>query len=127
MTHVLIIDDNDSNLGVLTQLLSMHNMTYTTVQNPTKIGDVLECLDDVGLILLDLEMPYLNGYQVFDIIKASSQAQDIPIIACTVHTNEMWSAREMGFNGFISKPFNMDIFNDQLDQILSGKPVWYAY
>ena len=127
MTHALIIDDDCNNLGVLQQLLTMQGITYTAIQDPTKVEEALAELDEIGFVLLDLEMPDFNGYQLFDILKSSQQLQAVPIIACTVHTNELYTARSIGFDGFISKPLNVDKFKDQLDCVLRGESVWYGY
>ena len=127
MTHALIIDDDRSNLGVLQELLSMQGITYTSVQDSTQVEQVLQTLSAVDLVLLDLEMPDIDGYQLFEILSTYSQLDDVPIVACTVHTGEVQTAREVGFHSFISKPLDVDIFGDQITQILDDKPIWVAY
>lgn len=127
MTHALIIDDDRSNLGVLQELLTLHGITYTAIQDSTKVEAALQTLDTIDVILLDLEMPDIDGYQLLDILKGYPQLADVPIVACTVHTGEVQTARELGFHSFISKPLDVDAFGEQLQQILDGEPVWLAY
>lgn len=126
MTHALIIDDDKKNLGVLKQLLSMAEISYTEVADTTRLETMLDRLQPVDLVLLDLEMPDIDGYGVFQLLRSREEFQTTPIVACTVHTGEFHTVREMGFDGFISKPLDVDLFATQIDQILNGQAVWYA-
>lgn len=128
MTHALIIDDDLSNLGVLQQLLTLEGISHTAVQDATQVEAMLpELAGKVDVIIMDLEMPDLDGYQLFQILKSHPQFRDIPIIACTVHINELNTARDMGFDSFLSKPLNLDCFGEQLASILNGNAVWQGY
>lgn len=127
MTHALIIDDDRSNLGVLEELLAIEGISCTAVQDATKVEATISTMDALDIILLDLEMPDIDGYQLFEILSDNPRLAGIPIVACTVHTGEVQTARELGFHSFISKPLNVDTFGDQLAHILNGKAVWQAY
>lgn len=121
--HALIIDDNPINLKVLSQLLSLAGATYTAVQEPRKVMEVLQNLENVSVIFLDLEMPQINGYEMLQMLKAQV-GPSIPIVACTVHTSEMSTAHELGFHSFLGKPLQANRFPEQLRQILNGEPIW---
>lgn len=125
MTHALIIDDDRSNLGVLAQMLELSDINYTAVQNPTKVDDILASKIAFDIIFLDLEMPTLNGYDLFEMIKDYQHLSNVPVVACTVHTNEVVTAQDMGFDSFIAKPLDVDLFPQQLQQILDGQSVWH--
>ena len=101
--HALIIDDNPINLKVLSQLLSLAGATYTAVQDPRKVMDVLQNLENVSVIFLDLEMPQINGYEMLTLLKEQVGIA-IPIVACTVHTSEMTTAHELGFHSLSRRP-----------------------
>jgi CheY-like chemotaxis protein len=77
----------------------------------------------VDVVFLDLEMPKLNGYNVFDYLK-NEVGITAPIVAHTVHVSESNVVRSLGFDAFICKPIDSDIFHDQLQQILNGDRVW---
>lgn len=124
MPHALIIDDDLNNLVVLQEMLTYQGISYTSIQNPLQVESVLETLDQIDLVFLDLEMPNLDGYQIFDLLHSYPLLEKVPIVACTVHVGELHQAREMGFHSFISKPLNIHRFPDQLHSILAGTSIW---
>jgi len=126
MTHALIIDDDIKNLTVLQQMLSHQGITHTSVQDSTQVEIVLEDLDTVDIIFLDLEMPEIDGYQLFELFQQYPKLANTRIIACTVHTAELHTAQNMGFHSFISKPLNIHRFPEQVNNILDGIAVWDA-
>jgi CheY-like chemotaxis protein len=124
MPHALIIDDDLNNLVVLQEMLTHQGISYTAVQDPTKVEAILPQLEAVDVIFLDLEMPDIDGYQLFEILRTTPTLEQTPIVACTVHTGESHHARELGFHSFISKPLNVHQFPDQIRQILANQPIW---
>jgi len=78
----------------------------------------------VSLIFLDLEMPGLNGYEVVQQLKGDERFRHIPVIAYTVHVSEVQTARNYGFNGFIGKPLDADLFPEYLQKMMAGEEVW---
>jgi CheY-like chemotaxis protein len=124
MPHALIIDDDHNNLSVLEQLLMMENISYTSINDSRKVEATLNRDEKIDVVLLDLGMPNLNGYQVLEIINRYPQMKNVPIVACTVDASASERARRLGFHSFISKPLNIDTFSEQLTRILSGLSVW---
>jgi len=122
--HALVIDDDKLNLTVLSQMLSMQGISTSTISAPITLDHVLLNLPPVNVVFLDLEMPKLDGYQVFARLKADPRFNGVPIVACTVHISEMSALRDLGFDSFIGKPINAEAFPDQIHQILNGKSVW---
>lgn len=125
-THALIIDDNVDNIGVLAELLTFYGITYTQIEDPVEVDAALTAIDKLDVIFLDLEMPGLNGYEVIELLKHDANHKDVPVVAHTVHTNEINNARQIGFHSFLAKPLDADRFSDQLKRILSGEHVWVA-
>ena len=123
MKKALIIDDNADNLKILSQLLVLAGVSYTAIQDPTTILEKPGLLNNVDIVFLDLEMPRLNGYELFPIIRDQIGVL-IPIVACTIYTNEIDVARDIGFHSFLGKPLQADRFADQIHRILNGEPVW---
>jgi CheY-like chemotaxis protein len=123
--HALIIDDDSFNLEVLGRLLANEGAAYTTVQDPTNIAATLNNLKQVDVVFLDLEMPKMDGYKAFQLL-TSKLGSGVPIIACTVHSNEIETARKLGFAGFLSKPLDRDRFKIQFKRIQNNQPVWEA-
>jgi CheY-like chemotaxis protein len=123
--HALIIDDDSFNLEVLGRLLANEGAAYTTVQDPTNITATLNNLKQVDVVFLDLEMPKMDGYKAFQLL-TSKLGSGVPIIACTVHSNEIETARKLGFAGFLGKPLDRDRFKNQFKRIQNNQPVWEA-
>lgn len=121
--HALIVDDNPYNTEVLEHLLTSLGNSFTTLQDPMRLEDVVTELKQVDIVFLDLEMPKRNGYQMLQILK-DDLGLSIPVVAYTVHTGEMDEARALGFDGFLGKPLDPRRFADQLDRLLAGEPVW---
>jgi CheY-like chemotaxis protein len=122
--HALVVEDNATNIEVLTELLSAMGTTYTTVQDPIRLEACLLTLPAVDIVFVDLEMPKRNGYEVLQILREYTIYA--PIVAYTVHTSEISVAKEMGFDSFLGKPLRAERFPDQLSKILSGQSVWEA-
>jgi two-component system cell cycle response regulator DivK len=124
MTQVraLVIDDNLQNLRVLTQLLSKQGVECAEVTDPMILENTLPTLRDVDVVFLDLEMPGMDGYNAKEMVRTYFGAT--PVIAYTVHANEINLTREKGFDGFLGKPLDSRRFPSQLERILRGDPVW---
>lgn len=122
--QALIIDDNAKNIHVLACLLSDEGVSSREVSSVSKLDAALKESGDLSVIFVDLEMPGVNGYQVLEKIKADTRFDTVPVIAYTVHVNEINVAHEKGFDGFLGKPLDADVFPDQLARILNGESVW---
>ncbi len=123
--HALIIDDDAYNVYVMERFLDKESISYTAITEMTMLETLLPQLRQVDIVLLDLEMPKHDGYEVIDMLRKHLDAS-VPIVACTVHTAEINRTRRLGFSGFIAKPLDMDRFSEQVRRILSGEPIWEA-
>ena len=101
---ILIVDDTISNLDILGELLKNYD-----VIDSTNGVDALEIVKDekVDLILLDIIMPNMDGYEVCTKLKSDPNTKDIPIIFLTAKTDEdsIEKAYKVGGIDYISKPF----------------------
>ncbi len=123
MLHALIIDDDAYSVHIMERLLDQEDIAYTAITDPTRLAPLLETVEQIDVVFVDLEMPKLDGYEVLEILKTHF-GEDIPIVACTVHTAEINTTRKLGFSSFVAKPLDTDRFPDQLSRILNGEPVW---
>ena len=121
--HALIIDDDAYSVHIMERLLDQEDIAYTAITDPTRLAQLLETVEKIDVIFLDLEMPKLDGYEVLAILKTHF-GENVPIVACTVHTAEINTTRKLGFSSFVAKPLDTDRFPNQLSRILSGEPVW---
>jgi two-component system, cell cycle response regulator DivK len=123
--HALIIDDDAYNVYVMERFLDKENISYTAVTKTSDLEAMLTKLPHIDIVLLDLEMPKHDGYEIIVMLRKHLDAS-VPIVACTVHTAEINRTRKLGFSGFIAKPLDMDRFSEQVRRILNGEPIWEA-
>lgn len=121
--HALVIDDDAFSLEVLERLLGAEGVSCTTVQDPTNVSAIIEEVGHFDVIFLDFEMPKMDGYRLFEVLRARFGV-GVPIVACTVHTSEIDVAHNLGFHSFIGKPIEAEHFPGQLTKILHNEPVW---
>lgn len=123
---VLVVEDNVSNFVLIARLLGylgIHCEWKTSGYEVVEYADLLPKLD---LILMDIRLPYEDGYEALKKIRSSPKLASIPVIAVTAESSmeQMQKAHAAGFDGFIGKPINPDRFPEQIQQILNGDPVW---
>ena len=125
--HALIIDDDNYNVYIMERFLDRENIAYTAVTDATQLESIFQELPRIDIVLLDLEMPKRDGYEVIELLKQYIDMDIVPVIACTVHTAEINRTRRLGFSGFIAKPLDMDRFAEQIGRILAGESVWEGW
>lgn len=121
--NALIIDDNDVSLEVLQQALRSIGASFTSLSRPEDLTPIADKLHTFDIIFVDIVMPRVDGYEVLHQLK-EIVAPDIPIVAHTVHINELEVARIEGFDSFLAKPIEMDHFKGQVERILAGEQLW---
>jgi CheY-like chemotaxis protein len=104
---ILIVDDQESNVQLLEQLLSEAGYTnITCTMNPVDVC-ALHSEHHYDLILLDLQMPVMDGFQVMEGLKANSDDSYLPVIVLTAQPSHKLNALQAGAKDFISKPFDL--------------------
>ncbi|MDI1303233.1 MAG: response regulator [bacterium] len=104
---ILIVDDQESNVSLLEQLLEAAGYTrLTSTMNPLEVC-ALHAKNHYDLILLDLQMPELDGFQVMEALQAGDVDAYLPVIALTAQPGHKLRALQAGAKDFISKPFDL--------------------
>ena len=104
---ILIVDDQEVNISLLEQLLS--EAGYTGVASTMKPQEAcaLHRKNRYDLILLDLQMPGMDGFQVMEALKTSEADRYLPVIVLTAQPGHKLRALQAGAKDFISKPFDL--------------------
>ena len=123
---VLVVEDNVSNFVLIARILGylgIHCEWKTSGYEVLEYADTLPRLD---LILMDIRLPYEDGYGAQQKLRASERFKSVPIVAVTAEANldQMNKARQAGFDGFLGKPLDPDRFPEQIRRILNGESVW---
>ena len=105
--NILIVDDQEANVILLEQLLC--DAGYAHVASTMNPKDVcaLHRKNSYDLILLDLQMPGMDGFQVMEGLKANTEDSYLPVIVLTAQPGHKVRALKAGAKDFISKPFDL--------------------
>lgn len=125
--HVLVVEDNVPNFVLVARMLA-----YMGVQrcewktSGWQVVEFADTLPRIDLILMDIRLPYEDGFQALQKVRANPRLKDTLVVAVTAEASveQMNRARESGFDGFLGKPLDPDRFPDQIRRVLSGEPVW---
>lgn len=127
--HILMAEDNEINAEIAKTMLEMSNATVSTVSNGLEAYELFtkQPTDTFDLILMDINMPILNGYDATKKIRKSSHknAKTIPILALTANAfdEDKKDALAAGMNGHISKPIEMPILMKKIRKLLFLKSI----
>ena len=116
----LIIEDNEQNMYMLSFLLEKNNYEIFQAFNGLDgIKAAMECLPDV--ILLDIQLPGMDGYQIARELRKRDDLNTIPIIAVTSHAmvGDREKAMASGATGYIEKPIDPDNFIQRMESYFS--------
>ncbi len=105
LNTILIIDDTITNLTILANLLDKYDVIEST--SGADALDIIEDEEHIDLILLDIMMPKMDGYEVCQRLKANNKTKDIPVIFITAKTDEqsVEKAFDVGGIDYVAKPF----------------------
>ncbi|HWM65711.1 MAG TPA: HAMP domain-containing protein [Steroidobacteraceae bacterium] len=116
---VLVVDDDIRNIFALNSLLERHNMQVITATNGQEAINLVESTDDLSLVLMDVMMPEMDGYETMRRIRSNHQFRMLPIIALTAKAmkGDREKCLEAGASDYVAKPVNTD-------QLLSLVRMW---
>ena len=113
--HVIAIDDKRDNLKLLVTVLLSWGATVTATEDPHR---GLELIQEThpNVILLDLAMPELSGWEIQKRLRSQPELDNVPIIALTALAmqDDIHKGEHAGFDGYITKPYRVDGLRDQL-------------
>src|SRR5581483_4221882 len=117
--RVLIVEDNIDNYELVRFLLERAGHT-TMWARSGKEGIDMAKTDHPDLILMDLSLPEMDGWTATERLKSDPLTKQIPVVALTAHTlpGDRKRALEAGCDGYLSKPMNMALFNETIEETL---------
>lgn len=123
---VLVVEDNVSNFVLIARMLGYMGIHCEWKTSGYEVVEYADTLPRLDLILMDIRLPYEDGYGALHKIRKSPNLRDTLVIAVTAEAGvkEMNRAKDAGFNGFIGKPLDPDKFPEQIRYALEGEEVW---
>ncbi|QDI04303.1 MULTISPECIES: twitching motility response regulator PilH [Xanthomonas translucens group] len=122
MARILIVDDSPSQLlGIQRIVEKLGHETLTATDGAAGVEAAKAALPD--LVLMDVVMPNLNGFQATRTLRREPSTQHIPVILVTTKdqdTDRMWGMRQ-GARAYITKPFSEDELSEVIEQVFSGE------
>jgi len=121
MSLILIVEDNDKNMKLVRDVLQVDG--YTTLEAVTgEDGVALAQQRKPDLILMDIQLPGINGIEALRILRADAATASIPIIAVTasVMQQDRTMITEAGFDAYVGKPLNLKEFRQAVRYAIEG-------
>ena len=122
MSLILIVEDNEKNLKLVRDVLQVKG--YKTLEAGTaEDGIRLAAEHKPDLILMDIQLPGMNGIDALGVLRADATTAAIPVIAVTasVMQQDRKLITDAGFDGYVGKPINLKEFLDAVSGMLSKK------
>ena len=108
--HIMLVDDNNSNLISLAGILKMENYAVTAVASSEQFFEEFKAAGDVSLVILDVMLPGLSGYEICREIRKTFTVSELPVLMLTARTTtqDIVMGMEAGANDYLAKPFDTD-------------------
>jgi len=123
MKKILLVEDNEMNRDMLSRRLERKGYTVVMAVDGQQAVD-LAVADQPALILMDMSLPVLDGWEATRCIKGDERAKHIPIIALTAHAmqGDEQKAREAGCDDYDTKPVELTRLLEKMERLLQSRP-----
>jgi CheY-like chemotaxis protein len=122
MISVLVVDDEPDNLAIVVETLAFQGFVVRSARNGR---EGLEIMQDFipDLILLDLSMPQMDGWEMCAVLKANPNRRDILVVALSAHAMDGDRERALaaGFDGYLPKPIQIMSLADNIQKALAER------
>ena len=117
---ILIIDDDQRNIFALTAVLRAKNFPVVSATNMEEAFVLLGEEADIAIVLMDMMMPEMDGYEAIPKIKSNEQYKHLPVIAVTAQAmaGDREKSLAAGANDYVPKPIDVDLLLELLNQHL---------
>lgn len=119
LQEILIIDDDDRNIFALKAVLTSKGYKCSTAPGGTAALAILRRNKDIGIALVDMMMPDIDGYELMMLIRKMPSLHHVKLIAVTAQAmpGDKEKCMEAGADGYISKPVDVDILLKTIEHI----------
>ncbi|MGF1458300.1 MAG: response regulator transcription factor [Leptolyngbyaceae cyanobacterium] len=122
MSMVLVVEDSIPQREMITELLKGNGLTVAAVTDGVEALEQIQAGEHPDLVVLDIVMPRMNGYEVCRRLKADPVTQNVPVILCSSKGEEFdryWGMKQ-GADAYIAKPFQPMELLGTVKQLLRG-------
>jgi CheY-like chemotaxis protein len=124
MPKILLVEDNEMNRDMLSRRLARHGYSVITAFDG-EMGHAMALAELPDLILMDIGLPEMDGWEVTRLLKSNAVTRHIPIIALTAHAlvTDRQKAFEVGCDDYDTKPVEFARLSDKIENLLVAKRV----
>jgi two-component system, cell cycle response regulator DivK len=121
---ILVVEDNERNLKLLRDVLEYAGY-HVHAARTAEDGIALAVTEPPDLVLMDLQLPGIDGVEALRRLRGSPRTAGIPVVAVTAQAMKQDRERVLraGFDGYVEKPISVRTFPDQVRRFLSGEEV----
>jgi two-component system, cell cycle response regulator DivK len=122
MPKILLVEDNEMNREMLSRRLERKGYSVITAHDGEQ-GHFLACSETPDLILMDISLPLMSGWEVTRLLKSNEGTRHIPIIALTAHAlvTDRNTALDAGCDDYDTKPIDFARLDNKIDSLLTVK------
>ena len=119
MARVLIVEDNPDNMKLFKAVLGIRGHSVAGLPGGENLLSTVSA-ERFDIILLDIQLPGEDGYQLLDRLKRAKPAELPPVVALTAHamSGDREKALGAGFDGYLTKPINVGTFAEEVEAFL---------
>jgi DNA-binding response OmpR family regulator len=120
MTQVLVVDDDDDIRLLVAELLRLTGYEVVAASSGVQALELLAAGTRPDLVLLDVQMPELDGWDTLRTIRGTEAVADLPVVLCTVKSGPVDTALgwSLGCDGYVVKPFAIDALVEEVEGVL---------
>jgi signal transduction histidine kinase len=119
--RALVVDDDEMSLEMLATILGSQGVLCTVATNGREALDVLETNANTDILLLDLQMPVMDGFEVLAHCKGNPYLSDIPIIVMAANRDEKLNALKLGADDFLAKPYDLEELELRITRLIRSR------
>ena len=121
MARILVVEDNALNIKLFCDLLNAHGHETEPVTDSREALDAARTFKP-DLVITDIQLPYVTGIELMELLRADEELKDVPIMAVTAYAaaGDDERIRAAGAQAYVSKPISVMRFAETVDQLLEG-------
>ncbi len=122
-TNILVIEDDETQRNSLKRILEAEGYVTRMAADGPELTQILDEDHEIHFIIMDVGLPWINGFELAQMIKDHRDLKKIPLIFLSAQAEEsdFERAREVGANDYIKKPFDIDKLKIRIKELLSGE------
>lgn len=119
-TNVLVIEDDETQRHTLKKILEADGYTSKLAADATELSHILDQEQEIHLIIMDVGLPWINGFELAQMIKEHHELKRIPLLFLSAQADptDIERARQVDADDYIKKPFDIEYFRARVKELL---------